>query len=118
MKIHFVRTGGFAGLQLALDLDTGSMRRAEALEMEQLVSESEIFDLPSRGVSVSRGADRFEYRIQVSSRSRGAHAVTMTEETVPERLQPLLARLTAMALRHAQHNPPHAGTTDKGPPVP
>jgi hypothetical protein len=104
VKIHFVRSGGFAGLRLTVDLDTGNMAREEAFEIEQLVNEAEFFDLPARGLSGGGGADRFEYRIQVSSSTRRAHAVTMTEQTVPERLQPLLVRLTAMALRD-KHNP-------------
>jgi hypothetical protein len=117
MKIHFVRGGGFAGLNLAVDLDTGSLVREEALEIEELVAESRFFDLPSRVVSGSIGADRFEYRIQVSSGSRRAHTVTIAEQNVPERLQPLLVRLTAMALRE-MHQARDAGTLDEVPPVP
>lgn len=108
MKIHFVRSGGFAGLQLAISLDTAGMSRDEAAEIEALVHQSEFFDLSSGDVSESRGADRFQYHIKVAVVNRRAHVVTIQEQAVPDRLRPLLARLTAMALQRA-HGPPEAG---------
>ena len=117
MKIHFVRSGGFAGLQLAIDLDTAGMSREEAAEIEALVHQAEFFDLPARVVSKGRGTDRFEYRIRVASARRRAHAVAIPEQAVPDRLQPLLARLTAMALQRA-HGPPVSGANEEDPRAP
>jgi hypothetical protein len=117
VKIRFVRSGGFAGLKLAIDLDTAGMSREEAAEIEALVHQSEFFDLPARSVSESRGSDRFEYRIRVASASRRAYAVVIPEQAVPDRLQPLLGRLTAMAL-HRVRGTPEAGADPEDPSVP
>ena len=117
MKIHFVRSGGFAGLRLAIDLDTTGMSREEAAEIEALVHHSEFFDLPASAVSEGRGTDRFEYRIRVASATRRAHAVVIPERAVPDRLEPLLARLTAMALQRL-HGPTQAGANEEDSSVP
>ena len=99
MRIHFVRSGGFAGLRLEAELDTHGMGRDQAVEIERLVSQAGFFELPSRDDASHGGADRFEYRIQVESETRGPHTVTTDEQNAPERLQPLLVRLTAIALQ-------------------
>ena len=99
MKIHFVRSGGFAGLRLEVDLDTATMGREQAFEIERLVSEAGFFELPSRQDAAGAGVDRFRYRVQVDSESLGAHAITTDEQAASERLQPLLSRLSAIALQ-------------------
>ena len=116
MRIHFVRSGGFAGLRLAIDLDTAGMSREEAAEIEALVQHSEFFDLPANAISEGRGSDRFQYRLRVASASRRAHVVVVREPAVPDRLQPLLARLTALALQRL-HGPCEAGVNEEDPPA-
>ena len=117
MKIQFVRSGGFAGIKLAIDLDTADMSREQATELEALVDQSGFLDLPTTPAIKSRGADQFEYRIRVVFGGRPAHAVVILEQAVPARVQPLLARLTALALQRAP-SPPEKGAKPEDPRAP
>jgi hypothetical protein len=117
VKIHFVRSGGFAGLRLEVDLDTGTMGREQAFEIERLVSEAGFFELPSREDAGPAGMDRFKYRVQVDSESLGAHTITTDEQAASERLQPLLFRLTVIALQHL-YGLRDGRTSDEEPPAP
>ncbi len=96
MKIDFVRSGGFAGLRLAVNVDTQDLPDAEAALLEKLIRDSGFFDLAEHIKSPSGGADRFEYRLTVSEGGR-SHTVTVSEAAVPEGLRPLIDRLTEMA---------------------
>ena len=107
MKIDFVRTGGFAGLRLALSVDTDNLESEQASELETLVYDADFFDLPSRRADPTGAADRFQFRLRISSSIRGHHQVTLPEAAVPERLLPLLNRLTALALdQFKNYSPP------------
>ncbi len=106
MRIHFARSGGFAGLRLALSLDTTTLDKDRAAEIEKLVQEAAFFDLPSGSAHSPAGADRFEYRIRISSSRHGEHAVVVPETAVPANLEPLLARLCALAREDAGRTMP------------
>jgi hypothetical protein len=101
MRIAFLRTGGFAGLRLGLELDTDSMDARAASELTELVQEAGFYRLPARLASTVQGRDRFQYRLRVSSSTRQEHEVVVDEESVPAALRPLLARLTDLALQRA-----------------
>jgi len=103
MKIAFLRTGGFAGLRLAVDLDTESMDARDASEITGLVQEAGFYKLPARLASTTEGRDRFQYRLRVSSSTRHEHEVVVDEDSIPGELMPLLTRLTVLALRRGPH---------------
>ena len=106
MKIHFARSGGFAGLRLELSLDTASLDKEDASAMEKLVQEAAFFDLPSGSVHRHTGADKFEYRIRISSSRHSEHVVVVPETAVPASLEPLLTRLCALAREDAGSTTP------------
>jgi hypothetical protein len=99
MKITFLRTGGFAGLRLALDLDTNAMDGRIASELTELVHAAGFYELPARISSSSPGRDRFQYQLRVSSSTRYEHEVVVDEDAIPGKLMPLLTRLTVLALK-------------------
>jgi emfourin len=98
VKIDFVRTGGFAGMRLELHLDTRTLREERALEMERLVKSAGFFDLPMPGRRPAQGADLFEYRVEIESEELGSRTITVSETAVPDRLQPLIEHLSALAM--------------------
>ncbi|MBI3739522.1 MAG: hypothetical protein HY258_10795 [Chloroflexi bacterium] len=96
MKIDFVRSGGFAGLRLAVNVDTQTLPADQSAALEKLIRDSGFFNLPEQIKSPSGGADRFEYRLTISDAGR-SHSVTVSEAAMPESLRPLIDRLTEMA---------------------
>jgi hypothetical protein len=106
VKIRFSRRGGFGGIQLDMNVDTDGMDASQAQDVEELVQQAGFFTLRSTTLAPGAGADRFWYRIAVSSSTQGEHTVTLVEPAVPDLVQPLVVRLTAMALAKG------AGSTD------
>ncbi len=100
LKIHFVRTGGFAGLRLAMDIDTDDLGEQEAAQLAELVevAQAALADAPR-----SRSApDQFEYWLTMGAESGEQATYSVCEPDVPEAVRPLLEQLTAMARAEAQ----------------
>jgi hypothetical protein len=89
MKIHFERTGGFAGLKLRTTVDSESLPRREAERLERLLARSHFFELPLSLEGRTPGADRFHYRVTVESGGR-THTVRTSDAALPEELRPLV----------------------------
>ena len=96
MRIEFERAGGFAGMRMAVTVETETLSPEEARELQALLDAAHFFDLPAVMTAPARGADRFIYRLTVE-REAQRHTVEMGEAAVPETLQPLVQRLTALA---------------------
>lgn len=96
LRVQFERTGGFAGLRLAVDLDTDSLAAPEADELRRLVEAARFFELPSEIVGSETTADQFVYKMTVESADR-SHTVNVGESAAPETLRPLIDWLTAVA---------------------
>ena len=99
MKIDFVRSGGFAGLRLAVSLDTESLPSEDAFRIAQLIEGARFFEL-DEAASAPPEPDRFEYRLTIESENWGRRAVVLSESSVPDALCPLIDVLTALAQRH------------------
>lgn len=96
MRIAFERTGGFVGIPLSVELNTGKLPKEEARELEELIRGVEFFNLPKTIISPNPEADRFFYRVTVQQGFR-KHTVEISESAAPEAIQPLLERLIAAA---------------------
>ncbi len=96
MRIHFERTGGFAGMGMAATIDTGSLSQEEAAQLRDLVEAAGFFDLPAEVTGPERGADRFLYRLTVEMEGR-RHTVRTSDAAVPAALRPLIDWLTKAA---------------------
>jgi hypothetical protein len=90
MKIHFERTGGFAGpaARKSCDIDVNSLPPDEARRARQLVSAANLAGLSSARATpfAAAGRDMFQYRITVEH-AGARHEVNLseTEATGPVR---------------------------------
>ncbi len=96
MMIHFVRSGGFAGIRLVRDFDTSALPVEQAQALEQLVDAAGFFDLPDLAAATKPVPDSFEYRITVTS-SEETRAIVVTDATMPDKLRPLADYLSRLA---------------------
>ena len=109
MKIDFVRTGGAAGVQLKLALDTHDMSEEAASRLRQLVQAADFFEMESDARTQATQPDRFEYHLTIDSQVWGRNEVVLPEAAVPDDARPLLDYLTSLAL----HRPPEQGPDPK-----
>ncbi|MBI5352680.1 MAG: hypothetical protein HZB50_08605 [Chloroflexi bacterium] len=88
MQIHFERTGGFMGRNIALDLDLSSLPPDQAAALKLLVDESDFFNLTELRPE-NPMPDGFVYSITVETETN-KHTIHASELKFPQRLRPLL----------------------------
>jgi len=99
MKIHFERSGGFAGMMTNVVIDAESLTDEERQAIMAHVSNAEFFALPPEIADPSTtGADRYNYRITIEFDGR-THTVECTDGSAPASLVPLLDWLNNAARR-------------------
>lgn len=95
MKISYERTGGFAGMRMAITIDVDSLPASDAAALRKLVSDADFFNLPeTRAGKVI--PDGFQYAITVEGDEK-KRTVQATEASVPDSLRPLLDDLSLRA---------------------
>jgi hypothetical protein len=94
MRIHFERSGGFAGITLTADVDSDQLPAAEADSLSKLIDQADFFNLPKKPKASSQGADQFQYNIRVETPSK-SHEIQVGDGSVPPKLKPLIDRLLA-----------------------
>jgi hypothetical protein len=67
MQIHLERSGGFAGLRLADDIDSTALAPEQEAELNNLIEQSHLFELPPVLRAEHPGADRFQYKLRVET---------------------------------------------------
>lgn len=97
MRISFERSGGFAGLMMAVSIDTAKLAPNEANQVKSLVEEADFFGLPE-AITASTQPDRFQYHLTVAEKKR-RHSVTVSESSIPCNLKPLVDWLMDAARR-------------------
>lgn len=100
MKISYRRTGGFAGMVMAFDIDTQVLSQEETEAFEELVNFADFFALPSEIPSSVPHADQFQYELTIEAVEL-AHTVHVGDSAVPEELWPLLNKIRVLS-RSAQ----------------
>lgn len=98
VRIKFVQSGGFAGIEREIVLDTNSLSPGEAKSLHILIENSGFFDLTSWSPTIKKGADYFEYEITVESEGE-IHTVKTNDITLPGKLVPLIRYLRQKNLR-------------------
>jgi hypothetical protein len=96
MRIQFERSGGLAGMRLAVTVDSAALPPDEARDLQQMVQAARLLELPPVLTAAKAGADQFCYRLAVED-GGGQHAVEACEAAVPEGLRPLIRYLTTKA---------------------
>ncbi len=101
-RIKFERTGGFAGIRFAADIELDEMPREQADQLLELLDDLDFDELPKHLNGNSNVADGFNYSITVESDKR-EHTVTAAESAIPEKMEPLLELLTKIARQQARN---------------
>lgn len=96
MKIHFERTGGFAGMRLSTTVDSEELPKPDAEKLEDAVRNTAFFDLPDHLQQGGPGADRFNYHITVEQEGR-SHSVIAPESALDDTLRELVQFLERLA---------------------
>jgi hypothetical protein len=94
MKVHFLQSGGFAGLFRGCALDTADLAPADREELERLVRQSGITGTSKQLSSTARDLHQYEVEIE---RPSGTAALTVDDATIPEAARPLLRFLRERA---------------------
>jgi len=100
-SVKFERTGGFAGIRLAADLELDEMPEDQAREILELLDDMDFDELPEKILSDHQVADGFTYSITVES-EKGGHTVMTDDTSAPEKLGRLFEILTQMARKQAR----------------
>lgn len=105
IRIHFERSGGFAGMRMMGTIDSDSLPPQEEHELFVLVEAAGFFQLPEKITSPEPGGDRFTYRLTVETEGE-RHTVEVGDEGVPAALRPLL-KWSSSAIRKVQRGVTH-----------
>jgi hypothetical protein len=97
-RIKFERTGGFAGIRLAADIEVNDLPEDEKREILELLDDMDFDELPEKLSATTPTPDGFVYSITVVS-SKKEYKVLTDESSVPNDMQPLLEILENMAKR-------------------
>jgi hypothetical protein len=98
MRIQFERTGGFAGIRLALNLTEADLSEAEWQALQAAIQQAEFFQLPTK-VSGGGQPDRFTYQVKIET-TTNSHSVELGEGAIPDKVQPLIQQLNLLARTH------------------
>lgn len=98
IAVDFTRTGGFAGITRTFNLSSNSLTESDGQELTRLIRNARFFDLPAEIRSTDQAADRFQYRITIST-DEGIHSVLVDEGAIPEQLRPLVDWLKIASMK-------------------
>jgi hypothetical protein len=91
VQIKLTRTGGFAGITpLPVEVDTASLPKQQAQQVESLVAKSNFFQLPENISAKNPQSDRFQYTLHIAHEDGREHTLTCDEEAASDELRELL----------------------------
>lgn len=99
-RIKFERTGGFAGIRFAADIELDKVPNDQAKQILDLLNGMDFDKLPEKILGSQQVPDGFTYSVTVVT---GTHeqTVTTTDTAAPEKMKPLLDLLTQIARQQA-----------------
>jgi len=97
-RIKFERTGGFAGIRIAADIDVNELPEDQKREILELLDDMDFEELPGKLSGKMPIPDEFVYSVIVIS-SKKEYKVLAGESAIPEDMQPLLEILEGVAKR-------------------
>jgi hypothetical protein len=95
-RIKFERTGGFAGMRIAKDLEWDDLPDEQAKTISELLEDLHFEELPEQMMNNSNMPDQFTYTITVET-DKGEHTVTTGDTSASEKMQELLELLNRLA---------------------
>ncbi|HEU4443867.1 MAG TPA: protealysin inhibitor emfourin [Nitrososphaeraceae archaeon] len=99
MKIHFKQSGGLAGIDNDISINSNLLQLDEQFELQRLIANAKFFDLPSQPELPLRGADYFEYKITIETNDNKKHSIKTTDLSMPPNIGPLIVFLRQKALK-------------------
>ena len=102
MKIYFEQSGGLAGIDNSISIDSNSLDPQEASELQRLVDNANFLDLPSEPAAPCNGADYLEYKITIETNDNKKHSIKTTDLTIPPNVAPLVRYLRRKAVREGK----------------
>ena len=104
-RIKFERTGGFAGMRLAADIEPNQLSDEQNQALVDVLDALDFPGLPEHLMSDSPIPDEFTYTITVEAED-WKHTVVTGDSSAPEKMQELLHMLDRIArkrLRRRRH---------------
>ena len=94
-QIKFERTGGFAGMRIAADIEPDDLPEEQARTLVELLDDMDFNELPEH-IAGKSGADQFTYSITVKTK-KWEHTVVTGDASAPEKMHELLELLNQLA---------------------
>lgn len=95
-KIKFERSGGFAGIRLAAEIEAETLPEDQKKEIAELLDEMDFEELPAKLADRMPLPDEFVYSIIVESGDQKYEAMA-GESALPGEMQPLIEILEGIA---------------------
>ena len=100
-RIKFERTGGFAGMRIATDIEKGDLSEEQSQALLDILDALDFPELPEHLIGDSSMPDEFTYTITVEA-DDWKHTVVTGDSSAPEKMQELLQILNRIARRRAR----------------
>lgn len=97
-QIKFERTGGFAGIRLAANIELNKIPEDQKKEILNLLDEMDFEDIPEKLSGRMPIPDEFVYSIVIESEKQ-EYKVLAGESALPQEMQPLIEILEGIAKR-------------------
>lgn len=88
-RIKFERTGGFAGIRFAADINMNDLSEAERNKITELLDDVNFKELSEKASGKSPIPDEFVYSLTVKTDEK-EYAILSGESALPDQMQPLL----------------------------
>ena len=99
-RIKFERTGGFAGIRIAADIDVNELPEDQKHEILELLDDMDFDELPEKLQGRMPIPDEFVYSVTVVSSKKEYRVLVLAgESAIPNDMQPLLEILEGIAKR-------------------
>ena len=95
-RIKFERTGGFAGMRIAADIEPDKLSEEQTQALLDVLDALDFAELPEHLMSDSPIPDEFTYTITVEA-DDWKHTVVTGDSSAPEKMQELLQMLDRIA---------------------
>ncbi|HTZ43864.1 MAG TPA: protealysin inhibitor emfourin [Jatrophihabitans sp.] len=95
-RLHYRRSGGFAGVQLAVDVLAGELPAEQAEQAARMLAHPEEFRAAGSPAAPPGSADLFSYQLELE-RGEERQDFRWTEFEVPDAARPLLTALRGLA---------------------
>ena len=105
-RIKFERTGGFAGMRIAADIEPDKLSEEQSQALLNVLDALDFPGLPEHLMGDSSMPDEFTYTITVEAEDC-KHTVVTGDSSAPEKMQELLHMLDRIARKRSRrrHNP-------------